>query len=85
MGDRNIRVPGWGETMAETGGIYAYTPAACVEQARLAGVYTAEAIARRGEISARIRVARALESSCTAAPGAPSTAAVPNLTNVIES
>lgn len=26
-----------GETMAETRGIYAYTPAACVEQARPAG------------------------------------------------
>ncbi len=26
MGDRNIRVPGLGETMAETRGIYAYTP-----------------------------------------------------------
>jgi len=64
MGDRNIRVPGLGETMAETRGIYAYTPAACVEQARLAGVYTTEAVARRGEISARIRVARALEHGC---------------------
>lgn len=66
MGDRNIRVPGLGETMAETRGIYAYT-SSDVEQARPAGVYTAEAIARRGEISALIRVARALEFSCTAA------------------
>ena len=75
-----------------------HTPAACVEQARPAGVYTAEAIARRGEIFALIRIARALESSCTAAltrnvnnnqaerdKGTPGTAAVPNLTNVIES
>jgi hypothetical protein len=67
MGDRNIRVPGLGETMAETRGIYAYTSAAGVEQARPAGVYTAEAIARRGEIFALIRIARAWESSCTAA------------------